>query len=107
VRFGPWIPLAEAARTAPEHPGVLQARAAELRDLPRGKSAMVLYAASAAGESLRAFVSGRGATELALAAERGALLVRFAATSAPAAELSRLLRLFEERFGAPPPANLP
>lgn len=47
MRFGSWYPLAEAARNAPEAPGVFQVRVAEgLVDYPRGKSAMIHYAAA-------------------------------------------------------------
>jgi hypothetical protein len=107
VRFGPWLPIEQAAGLAPEEPGVLQARGDALLELPRGKSAMVLYAASTAGQSLRAFVGGPGAPLLAAAASLGARWVRFAGASAPEAQLARLLRLFEERFGAPPRAHAP
>jgi phosphoribosylformylglycinamidine cyclo-ligase len=107
VRFGPWLPIEQAAALAPEQPGVLQARGDALLELPRGKSAMVLYAASAPGQSLRAFVAGPGAPLLATAASLGARWVRFADASAPEAQLARLLRLFEERFGAPPRAHAP
>jgi hypothetical protein len=105
MRFGPWLPLLEAQASAPAGPGVLQARGQALIQLPRGKSAMVLYAASTTEETLRSFVLGRGALLLATASGLGACWVRFAETRRPDAELDRLLRLFVERFGAAPPAN--
>jgi hypothetical protein len=47
VKFGSWYPLADAARHAPGAPGVFQVRLAEgLIDYPRGKSAMLHYAAA-------------------------------------------------------------
>jgi hypothetical protein len=107
VRFGPWHPLERAAQTAPEQPGLLQARAPELLAFPRGRSAMVLYAASDEGESLADFVRGRGAPLCERAASLGARFVRYAAAARPAAELDRLLRQFTDRFGAPPPAQAP
>jgi hypothetical protein len=105
VRFGPWQPIVEAPERAPAQPGVLQARGDNVWELPRGKSAMVLYASSSGDETLRAFVAGRGAPLLAAAAGLGARWVRFAEATAPEAQLARLLRGFEERFGAPPPGN--
>jgi hypothetical protein len=105
VRFGPWQPIEQAAGAAPDRPGLLQARGEALWPLPRGKSAMVLYAASEPTEGLRAFVAGPGAAPLAAAAGLGARWVRFAEAVDPPGQLARLLRLFEERFGAPPPAN--
>ena len=66
---------------------------------------MVLYASSSGDETLRAFVGARGAPLLAAAAGLGARWVRFAEATAPEDQLARLLRRFEERFGAPPPAN--
>ena len=47
VKFGAWFPIESAATEAPDGPGVLQIRADDLLDYPRGKSAMVLYAHSA------------------------------------------------------------
>jgi hypothetical protein len=105
VRFGAWHTLERAAETAPASPGVLQARADELLPFPRGKSAMVLYAASAEGETLAAFVAGAGAALLAAAQARGARWVRYAEAPRPTDELARLLHGFAERFGAQPPAN--
>jgi hypothetical protein len=47
VKFGPWYPLADAERHAPTAPGVFQVRVADgLVDYPRGKSAMIHYAAA-------------------------------------------------------------
>jgi hypothetical protein len=108
VRFGPWVPIEQAPAAALPASGLLQARSDELLELPLGKSAMVLYAGSAGGgESLQAFVRADGAPLLAAAAQLGARWVRFAETSDPQAQLARLLRLFEERFGALPRANRP
>jgi len=105
VTFGPWHPLERAVAEAPAQPGVLQVRAETLLSFPRGKSAMVLYAATATDEPLVAFVAGRGAPLLACAAACGGCLVRFADAALPEAELERLLQQFTERFSAPPPAN--
>jgi hypothetical protein len=105
VRFGSWYPIEAAAAEAPELPGVLQVRAETLLSFPRGKSAMVLYTATAADEPMRDFVAGRGAPLLARAAAFGGRLVRFAEAALPEAELERLLRHFTERFSAPPPGN--
>jgi hypothetical protein len=103
VTFGAWQRLDAAA--VPDAPGVLQARADGVITYPRGKSAMLLYAASDPGESLRAFVAGRGAGGLARAAAGGARWVRFAAASDPAAALATLLARFVDRFGTNPAAN--
>jgi len=105
VRFGSWYPIERAAADAPDRPGVLQVRAETLLSFPRGKSAMVLYTATAVDESLMAFVAGRGAALLVRAAAFGGRLVRFAEAALPAAELERLLQQFTERFSAPPPGN--
>ncbi len=105
MRFGPWHPWEQAAVAAPPTPGLLQARAEALLAFPGGRSAMVLYAATAADEPLDAFVRGRGAAALAAAHGHGARWVRFAAHPEPAAALAILLARFEERFGAPPPGN--
>lgn len=105
VRFGPWHPLESALDAAPDEPGVLQARAEVLLDFPSGRSAMVLYAATPPDEALRTSVGGRLSTALARAAELGARYVRFGQSPAPDSDLLRLLRDFEERFGAPPPGN--
>ena len=105
VVFGPWQPLAEAGARAPATPGVLQARGEALLSLPLGRSAMVLYAASADDEPLAGFVAGAGAALLKRAARHGASYVRFAPSPRPSAELGRLLDRFADRFGAVPIAN--
>jgi hypothetical protein len=108
VRFGRWLPIDQALQEAPAAPGLLQARGEHLVELPRGKSAMLLYAGCPDGsQSLHAFVAGTGAPLLAAAAELGARWVRFAEASDPQAQLARLLLQFEERFGATPLANRP
>jgi alkanesulfonate monooxygenase SsuD/methylene tetrahydromethanopterin reductase-like flavin-dependent oxidoreductase (luciferase family) len=83
----------------------LQVRGDDLLVFPRGKSAMILYAASAAGETLHDFVRARGATALERAATLAACWVRFGESPTPEAALARLLDQFCERFGGPPPAN--
>lgn len=105
VKFGTWFELGEAPRVAPPETGVVQARSADVRQYPAGKSAMVFYGATAADESLRAYVAGRGAPGLARASALGAGLIRFGATPEPDAALATLLCRFVERFGAPPAAN--
>jgi hypothetical protein len=105
VKFGVWHPIESAASEAPDGPGVLQIRADELLDYPRGKSAMVLYAHSASEGSLRVYLGGTGATDLGKAASAGARWIRFAETSEPEDDFERLLDHFVERFGAPPLAN--
>jgi hypothetical protein len=74
-------------------------------DYRSGRSAMVLYACSEAGETLRVFVAGRGARELDRAISAGARWIRFAPTPNPRRELDRLLEGFVERFGSPPISN--
>jgi hypothetical protein len=105
VTFGPWHPLERALAAAPSRPGLLQLRADALLAFPRGKSAMVLYAATKVDETLVEFVEGRGGPRLARAAACGACLVRFAEAALPEVELERLLQRFTDRFGASPPAN--
>ena len=96
MRFCPWYSLADAVRMAPVGPAVLQLRLADgLVDYPRGKSAMVHYDADE--ELSRALDRLR---QLAL----GALWVRFATVENPRERLQRLLREFEDRFGAAPGA---
>jgi hypothetical protein len=107
VNFGTWHELLDASRTAPAEPGVLQARAQELRAYPTGKTAMILYEATNDAETLRSFVTGRGAPGLDRAAVTGARFVRFGVTAHPGAVLDRLLAQFHQRFGALPAANLP
>jgi hypothetical protein len=74
-------------------------------DYRAGRSAMVMYACAPAGETLRAFVSGRGAREIQRAVAAGARWIRFAEAPDAPAELERLLRSFTERFGSPPIGN--
>ena len=105
MRFGPWLLLERAVELAPRHPGVFQTRGEALLPLPRGKSAMVLYAASGAGEPLDVYLRGDGAGSLRQAAALGARWIRFGESAQPDLELARLLANFEERFGATPPGN--
>ena len=91
MKFGAWIPLAEAV--APPGPGVLQARCDQIFDYPKGKSAMVRYDAD---EEL-----GRALARLR-AEPSGATLVRFASIDDPRPRLERLVREFEDRFGSKP-----
>ena len=99
------VMVMDAPGTAPDAPGVLQARGEALRVYPTGKSAMVFYDASTEDGSLRHHVSGAGAPGLARAATAGARFVRFGVTPHPRGDLARLLGQFRERFGAPPVAN--
>jgi hypothetical protein len=78
VKVGSWCALERAAAEAPDRPAVLQVCAETLLSFPRGKSAIVLYTATAADEPLVAFVAGRGAALLARAAVCGGRLVRSA-----------------------------
>jgi hypothetical protein len=106
VRFGPWLPLERAAALAPPAPGLLQTRAADLLAFPRGKSAMVLYAAAPPGQTLAGFLGTEaGAALLAAAGRRGACFVRYALAERAGDQLARLLADFERRFGARPPGN--
>jgi hypothetical protein len=107
VVFGPWQPLERATATAPAQPGVLQVRGDALFDLPRGKSAMILYAATLPDQPLAEYVAGAAAPALERAAALGARYIRFAPTAAPQQQLARLLANFDERFGALPPAHDP
>ena len=102
MEFSLWWPLGEALAHADDNPGVVQTRGDQVRPYPRGKSAMVMYTATREDETLRDFVVGTGAAELARAAAAGACWVRFGPTRAPERELARLLANFEERFGARP-----
>jgi hypothetical protein len=79
VTFWPWYPLVRTVAEAPGRLGVLQVRAEALLSFPRGKSAMVLYTATAVDEPLVAFVAGRSATLCWR-------LVRFAEAALPEAE---------------------
>jgi hypothetical protein len=105
VRFGEWYPIESAAASAPDAAGVLQIRADDLLEYPRGKSAMVLYAHSASEGSLRGYLAGTGAADLERAARAGARWIRFAETSEPEGDFERLLDHFVERFGASPVGN--
>ena len=109
MNFGPWLSLAAvledgAELLAPAHPGLLELRAAAVLSYPRGKSAMVFYAATRADEDLRAYCLGRGRADL-VAASAQATWIRFGLTDAPVSQGERRLRLFVERFGMPPLAN--
>jgi hypothetical protein len=105
VHFGAWHPISEANATAPEVSGVLQTRAEGAMDYRAGRSAMVLYACAGPDETLRRFVTGRGARDLQRAVAAGARWIRFAESPNASAELDRLLKTFTERFGSPPIAN--
>ena len=70
-----------------------------------GRSAMVMYACAGPDETLRRFVSGRGARDLQRAVAAGARWIRFAEASDAPGELERLLKSFHERFGSFPIAN--
>jgi hypothetical protein len=105
VHFGAWHPISEAGAAAPEAAGVLQTRAEGVMDYRAGRSAMVLYACTTPDETLRRFVAGRGARDLARAQAAGARWIRFAESGEPAAELDRLLKGFVERFGSLPISN--
>jgi len=61
VHFGVWHPIGDAGIAAPEEGGVLQARAEGVMDYETGRSAMVFYACSRPGATLRGYVGGRGA----------------------------------------------
>ena len=105
MHFGVWHPISQAGSAAPEAAGVLQTRAEGVMDYRSGRSAMILYACSDEGETLRGFVAGRGARELDRAISAGARWIRFAQTDNPRVELDRLLEGFVERFGSPPISN--
>ncbi|MBA3550525.1 MAG: hypothetical protein H0T76_28960 [Nannocystis sp.] len=95
MNFGPWSPL--HAAQLPSGPGVLQVRREHgLVGYPRGKSAMVLYAAA---EDLQA-----AALAIAAAHPDEAWLVRCNREPVvdPEAAAARLIAEFNERFGAPP-----
>jgi hypothetical protein len=105
VHFGAWHPISDANAAAPEVAGVLQARAEGVMDYRSGRSAMVMYACSKPDETLRLFVAGRGARQLARAVTAGARWIRFAEAAEPKQELDRLLQGFVERFGSLPISN--
>ncbi|HET6613046.1 MAG TPA: hypothetical protein VFG83_13705 [Kofleriaceae bacterium] len=101
MEFSRWIPLADAASMAPAGAGAFQVRVATgLLAYPRGKSAMVHYAAAAdMPQAVAAF---------AAAHRDRPWLVRFAInmTAAerrdPEAAMAALVARFQARFGAPP-----
>jgi hypothetical protein len=105
VHFGVWHPISEASTAAPDAAGVLQTRAEGAMDYRAGRSAMVMYACAGEGETLRRYVAGRGARDLQRAVAAGARWIRFAEAANAAAELERLLKTFNERFGSLPIAN--
>jgi hypothetical protein len=105
VHFGAWHKIADARTAAPEAAGVLQTRAEGVMDYRAGRSAMVLYACSEPDETLRHFVSGRGARQIERAVNAGARWIRFAEATQPQDELDRLLKGFVERFGSLPISN--
>jgi hypothetical protein len=105
VHFGVWHPISEASALAPESAGVLQTRAEGVMDYRAGRSAMILYACTGPDETLRRYVSGRGARDLQRAVAAGARWIRFAESANPAVELDRLLKGFVERFGSLPISN--
>jgi hypothetical protein len=107
VHFGVWHRITDASAAAPDAAGVLQTRAEGVMDYRAGRSAMVLYACSGPEETLRGYVAGRGARELARAVSAGARWIRFAEAPNPKDELDRLLRVFTDRFGSPPISNAP
>lgn len=99
MEFGRWYPLGDAATHAPAGPGVLQVRVRTgLVDYPRGKSAMVHYAAT---DDVRA-------TAQALAAAHPGAdwlcrhLIDLADPAAAPAIAARLIRDFAARFGRAP-----
>jgi len=106
VHFGTWHPIAEANTAAPEASGVLQIRAERIMNYESGLSAMVLYACSVPGETLRQFVAVRGARQLCQAIADGACWIRFAEVPEPMTELDRLLKGFVNRFGSLPISNI-
>ena len=105
VNFGPWYPISEASLSAPETSGVLQTRAEKVMDYKSGISAMVFYACTEPGETLREYVNGRGIGQIQRAEADGASLIRYAEVSEPMRELNRLLKRFNERFGSLPIGN--
>ena len=107
MHFGVWHPISEASKAAPETAGVLQTRAEGALDYRTGRSAMIMYLCSGADETLRGYVAGRGAPQLARAVSAGARWIRFAEAPNPKDELERLLRVFVDRFGSPPVSNAP
>lgn len=97
MRFGSWHRLQDAADAAPRTSGVLQVRREHgLAVYPRGKSAMILYAAA---DDLRA-----ACARLAADHPGAAWLCRFNRDSLadPAEAAARLIADFAARFGGPP-----
>jgi hypothetical protein len=100
IRFGQWLPLAQAASSAPRGAGVYQVKiAAGLVEYPTGRSAMIHYGAAAD-------VAGAVA-ELAAAHPGRAWMCRFAEGLDPRSAdvdgmLQELMIRFRRRFGAPP-----
>ena len=86
---------------------MLQVRGDKLFDLPGGKSAMILYAATQPDQPLDEFVADAARPALERAAGLGARYIRFAPSAHPQQQLARLLANFDERFGALPPAHDP
>ena len=105
MHFGPWHPVVDSSQHAPDCSGVVQMRAEGILDYKLGRSAMVFYACSAPGETLRAYVDGPGAALIQQAQEQGACWIRFGESLDAARDLSRLLKRFAERFGTPPLGN--
>ena len=104
--FGRWYPLRDAAAHAPVAPGVLQVRVAHghLLDYPRGKSAMVHYAAA---EDVRAaavaLAAAHAAADDEVHADAGWLCRHTeGAVADPAALVADLVRAFTARFGCAP-----
>ncbi|MBK9036923.1 MAG: hypothetical protein IPL61_37670 [Myxococcales bacterium] len=99
MEFGRWYPLTAAAAHAPPGPGVFQVRVRDgLIDYPRGKSAMVHYAAA---PDVRA-----AARDLAAAHPDADWLCRhlvdLADPAAAATLATKLVRDFTARFGRAP-----
>ncbi|HVV51549.1 MAG TPA: hypothetical protein VHO06_17905 [Polyangia bacterium] len=105
MHFGAWHKISDASTAAPEAAGVLQTRAEGVMDYRVGRSAMVFYACCHPDETLRGFVSGRGARQIERAVNAGARWIRFAEAESPQSELDRLLKGFVERFGSLPINN--
>ena len=97
MRFSAWFPASEIEDTAPDGEGVYQVRTGEVRDYPRGRSAMAHYEAAAnLRAQMRRFADAHPESEL---------LYRFAdelGASTPEAALEKLVRRFTERFGSAP-----
>ncbi len=101
MKFGAWYPLADAARHAPRAPGVFQVRLAEgLLDYPRGKSAMLHYAAAddVAAAALAFAAAHPGAPWWC----RHTVEPEALATAEARALADRLVRDFRVRFGEAP-----